>query len=227
MGWLWSSAATDENKSPPPSDDPIAPEPPTVTTNPPPGSTEPQTRDEAANSELVVFLKSLQRTPPSDAHTDPHRHTPPDGTVDIDDLDNEDDEDDNVDPPPLMTPAHLYPSTASCRQLFDGAFYCQSPGGQFMNIYRYGQLKDCRQHWKDFWWCMRTNRAWMEKEEREDRCRRRGWERDMRVRRRPEGCSEDIWRQRKRVIGGGVFVTGEIPEYRPENEENKRVGGTP
>ena len=37
-------------------------------------------------------------------------------------------------------------------------------------------------------------------------------------------CSEDVWRQRKRVIGGGVFVTGEVPDFQPgQPEEMKKT----
>ncbi|KAI9859256.1 MAG: hypothetical protein M1813_007030 [Trichoglossum hirsutum] len=55
-----------------------------------------------------------------------------------------------------INPDSLYPTTMSCRQAFDMAFYCQSLGGQFQNIYRYGGLRDCSENWGQFWFCMRT-----------------------------------------------------------------------
>jgi hypothetical protein len=43
----------------------------------------------------------------------------------------------------------------SCRQAFDQAFYCQSLGGKFNDIYRYGELRSCSDNWNAFWFCMR------------------------------------------------------------------------
>ena len=43
----------------------------------------------------------------------------------------------------------------SCRAAFDSAFYCTSFGGKFNDIYRYGELRSCSEHWSDFWFCMR------------------------------------------------------------------------
>ena len=81
----------------------------------------------------------------------------------------------------------------SCRQAFDDAFYCSSVGGQFNNVYRYGRLKNCTDHWSQFWFCMRIKSKgddakkelvsdWYEKKERKYR----------------EGpSSEDVWEERK------------------------------
>lgn len=44
----------------------------------------------------------------------------------------------------------------SCREAFDNAFYCQSLGGKFNDIYRFGEMKSCSDHWSSFWFCMRT-----------------------------------------------------------------------
>jgi hypothetical protein len=43
----------------------------------------------------------------------------------------------------------------SCSAAFDSAFYCQSLGGKFNDIYRYGELRSCSEHWSAFWFCMR------------------------------------------------------------------------
>lgn len=50
----------------------------------------------------------------------------------------------------------ILPREMSCRQAFDAAFYCQSLGGQFNNLYRYGGIRSCSENWKDFWFCMKT-----------------------------------------------------------------------
>ena len=148
---------------PPPEPTPsIPPETPPA---PPSSSSRTPTREEIANAELLAYLQSLQR--PSPSATNPVDD-------DLDDLDDDDDLDSPDSDPSshrhLLTPAHLYPSTTSCRSLFDLASHCQSPGSQLLNIYRYGATRSCARHWSNFWWCMRTNNdAALNKEEREER----------------------------------------------------------
>jgi hypothetical protein len=50
----------------------------------------------------------------------------------------------------------LYPETMSCREAFDTAMHCRGPGGQFINLYRYGEFRQCSEQWSQFWFCMRT-----------------------------------------------------------------------
>ncbi|PFH55265.1 hypothetical protein XA68_10230 [Ophiocordyceps unilateralis] len=50
----------------------------------------------------------------------------------------------------------VLPTEMSCRQAFDLAWACNSLGGQFNSVYRYGSMRACSQHWDDFWFCMRT-----------------------------------------------------------------------
>lgn len=50
----------------------------------------------------------------------------------------------------------LLPTTMSCRNALDAAFYCQSPGGQWNAVYREGTVRSCSDHWDDLWFCMRT-----------------------------------------------------------------------
>ncbi|KAI1869068.1 uncharacterized protein JN550_006055 [Neoarthrinium moseri] len=65
--------------------------------------------------------------------------------------------------PPAGTPQRLdpiseslLPTTMSCRQALDAAFYCQSPGGQWNAVYREGNVRSCSSHWDDLFFCMRT-----------------------------------------------------------------------
>ncbi|RPA98629.1 hypothetical protein L873DRAFT_1739999, partial [Choiromyces venosus 120613-1] len=44
----------------------------------------------------------------------------------------------------------------SCLTAFDEMYYCYSLGGQFLNIYRYGELKNCSEKSADWRFCMRT-----------------------------------------------------------------------
>ncbi|KAI4212009.1 MAG: hypothetical protein LQ351_005191 [Letrouitia transgressa] len=98
----------------------------------------------------------------------------------------------------IITPANLYPDTMSCRAAFDQAFFCQSPGGHFMNVYRYGSLRDCRELWSHFWFCLRTNRRFVGEEERKERIRNRYIKREKKYRDGPS--SEDVWHQRAKMV---------------------------
>jgi len=65
--------------------------------------------------------------------------------------------------PDDISPDSLYPAEIYCRSAFDYAMFCQSFGGQFINVYRYGSFRSCSNHWDDFWLCMRT-RNWDDKD---------------------------------------------------------------
>lgn len=152
-----------------------------------------QSRDVDADKELEAFLNSLSAsddpkakssgttlpntTPQPEERTD-HDRILPYGTLNI-------------------SPAATYPRTMSCRQAFDQAFYCQSLGGKFNDIYRYGALQSCSEQWGAFWFCMRT-KSLSEKERgrqiadyyaaREER------------KRKEFGSSEDVWEIRTRAV---------------------------
>ncbi|KAH0538376.1 hypothetical protein FGG08_005025 [Glutinoglossum americanum] len=141
------------------------------------------TRDEQADLELKDILRQLDAEQASAARgsrkhlTDGSDHHP--STTDI-------------------SPDSLYPTTMSCRQAFDMAFYCQSLGGQFQNIYRYGGLRDCSENWSQFWFCMRTKsqpepkKAAMIQEHYKQRA----------VKYKIGSSSEDIWEVRKEPLVG-------------------------
>ena len=44
----------------------------------------------------------------------------------------------------------------SCRDAFDYAWHCHTPGSQVNSVYRYGSVRPCTELWDDFWFCMRT-----------------------------------------------------------------------
>ena len=104
----------------------------------------------------------------------------------------------------------LFPSEMSCRDAFDSAFYCQSPGGQFMNIYRYGQLKDCADHWRAFWFCMRTRGH----TDLERQRRIRAFYRERAAKYKVGPSSEDVWSLRTEPVVGAFQQ-----EPRPENAD--------
>jgi hypothetical protein len=90
----------------------------------------------------------------------------------------------------------------SCRAAFDSAFYCSSLGGHFNDIYRYGQLRSCSDHWNDFWFCMRTKNSYSGQDVKERMIQDRYREKEERLKSGPN--SEDIWRKR----GPGEEVKG-------------------
>ncbi|KAH6633414.1 hypothetical protein C7974DRAFT_392730 [Boeremia exigua] len=86
------------------------------------------------------------------------------------------------------------PRSMSCRATFDAAFYCSSLGGHFNDIYRYGQLRSCSDHWNDFWFCMRTKNSYSGSEVKERMIQERYAEKEKVLKTKPN--SEDVWRRR-------------------------------
>jgi hypothetical protein len=151
MGWLWSSSTPPAERpistdppSPIPSQEPQPPPSHLQQSEPPSVSTRSPTRDELAESELRSLLEELEADiRPSSTKYNRVPQPPPSHSTH---------------PPPsnLTVEESLLPTEMSCRQAFDAAFYCQSLGGQFNNLYRYGNIRSCSENWRDFWFCMRT-----------------------------------------------------------------------
>jgi Protein of unknown function (DUF3128) len=149
MGWFWDSQSTPVG-APTPQTSSQACSPPKKDQSPP---VEPKsnssidagrhtpTRDELAESELRSILEELQADSSTKYDSTQQHHVISHKSV--------------VRPSNLTLEDELLPTEMSCRQVFDAAFYCQSLGGQFNNLYRYGGIRSCSQHWKDFWFCMR------------------------------------------------------------------------
>ena len=110
---------------------------------------------------------------PASEMAEPARYKP-DGTLDI-------------------SPEALYPRSMSCRQAFDQAFYCQSLGGKFNDIYRYGSIKSCEEQWGAFWFCMKV-KSYSEKP-KQDAIVTYYREREEK-KKAAVGSSEDIWEMR-------------------------------
>lgn len=84
----------------------------------------------------------------------------------------------------------------SCRSAFDSAFYCASLGGKFNDIYRFGSLQPCSEHWDAFWFCMRNRSLSGDtEEEKGERIADYYEDREKReLQRRAQGrSSEDVW----------------------------------
>ncbi|KAF2130260.1 hypothetical protein P153DRAFT_365896 [Dothidotthia symphoricarpi CBS 119687] len=104
------------------------------------------------------------------------------------------------------SPAEPYdptlPRTMSCRAAFDSAFYCSSLGGHFNDLYRYGQLRSCTEHWNDFWFCMRTKNSYSGSDVKERLIQERYREKEEKVKSMPN--SEHVWTRR----GPGEEIRG-------------------
>lgn len=88
-----------------------------------------------------------------------------------------------------IAPESLYADTMSCRTAFDYAFFCQSFGGQFVNVYRYGELRSCSEHWENFRLCMRT-KGWSDEMRRKTI---RDHNRKKAIKYKTGPSSEDVW----------------------------------
>ncbi|OAP65731.1 hypothetical protein AYL99_01703 [Fonsecaea erecta] len=161
------------------------------------------TRDEQSEQELMEFLKELQ----TQADLEQAQRT-------------------NSKPPTApssqqaslatdISPDSLYPAEISCRSAFDYAMFCQSFGGQFVNVYRYGSFRSCSNHWDDFWLCMKT-RNW-KKEDRETAIREHYRKKAVKWKTGPS--SEDIWEVRREPVkdpfsGNLAELEAQMAEYK-------------
>ena len=141
MGWWWNSSSQKDDSSAP-QQQPQQQQQQQI--HDAPQQTQTLTRDE---QELKQFLEAFEKSGnEADAKsnksttTSPSSQSNPSAST----------------PPSSIAPDSLYPDSMSCRSAFDYAFFCQSFGGQFVNVYRYGELRSCSEHWENFWLCMRT-----------------------------------------------------------------------
>ncbi|TVY81631.1 Early meiotic induction protein [Lachnellula suecica] len=192
MGWLWSTPTPPASSSPTPS----STFPPDQKDNvplpvPAEAFSKPLSRDEQAEKELASFLQELDAdSRPSSTKYSRIGRAPPPAT--------------SQPRPPSKEPLgdQLLPTTMSCRDAFDAAFYCNSFGGKFNDLYRYGGVRPCSEHWNKFWFCMRT-RQWSSPQKEEAI---KDYYKKVESKKYEGGSSEDIWKSReKRVEVGGAF----------------------
>ncbi|GIZ36607.1 hypothetical protein CKM354_000007700 [Cercospora kikuchii] len=225
MGWLWSSSTGDAAKQPspteaqPPSSNDNAssialteeqrlrifgrPSP-----TPSSSSTTQPTREQAADAELDALIKEFSSSDP----TNPTKALS--ALTKVEQQDQQQTERTALpaqtyhEPPPTsrllpdgsldISPSAILPRTMSCRQQFDQAFYCQSLGGKFNDIYRYGHLRACSEQWGAFWFCMRTRT--LPDKEKEEAIVQFYQERDEKRKKERGGSSEDVWELRTRAV---------------------------
>ncbi|KAI9742501.1 MAG: hypothetical protein M1818_004035 [Claussenomyces sp. TS43310] len=218
MGWLWSSTppteaiVTAQTSQP----NPAPPSPSSTSPSSLPSQTSKQQsrRDDIAEAELRAFLEELEADvrPSSSKYNRVPQPTPP-----------------PLDPSPLSRARaptlstsleeDLLPAEMSCRQAFDSAFYCQSLGGQFNNLYRHGGIRNCSDHWNEFWFCMKTKSTG--DEQRADMIRDYYRRKGLKYKLGPS--SEDVWQVReKRLEMGEAFSIPVEDQMGSDEEWNKR-----
>ncbi|RKF58704.1 hypothetical protein OnM2_066031 [Erysiphe neolycopersici] len=112
----------------------------------------------------------------------------------------------------------LLPTDMSCRDAFDSAFYCNSLGGSFNHLYRYGTARSCSEHWSKFWLCMRIRTY-------DDESKKKSiqdYYRKMENKKYGERgtSSEDIWTSRDQLVEKGTaFRPIEDEEWNKTDEE--------
>lgn len=214
MGWWWSNRSSNpaavpaEHYSHTPSraseQDQPAPElTPTPEVIDSLTQTRPLTRDEETDQELISWLKEIQSEGGVSSSSTSKSLSFTSGTS-----------------PQDISPDSLYPTEISCRSAFDYAFFCQSFGGQFVNVYRYGTFRSCSNHWQDFWLCLRT-RNWDEKDRKkaiQDHYRQKA------VKYKTGPSSEDVWEVRTEPARDAF--QGNLEELERQIEEWKKANPT-
>lgn len=122
---------------------------------------------------------------------------------------------DNPNNEPRLSPLaeSLLPTTMDCESAFNLAFYCRSLGGQFNNLYRYGTVRSCNEHWKDFTFCMRV-KGFGEGKVKEDAIRDHYRKKELEKYGPGKPSSEDVWRERQELVKPGEAFS--MPVEAPE-----------
>ncbi|KAJ5443692.1 uncharacterized protein N7458_007564 [Penicillium daleae] len=184
MGWLWNSSSQKDTPKEAPATATSVPEPTPQIAPPPPKRLSP---DEQADLEFKQILAELQQ---ADAELSGNQRQGPESfsgstTAPA----NPDTGAPLAQPASSIAPESLYADSMSCRTTFDYAFFCQSFGGQFVNVYRYGELRSCSEHWDNFWLCMKT-RGWSD-DLRRKAIRAHNQKKAIKYKTGPS--SEDVW----------------------------------
>lgn len=220
MGWLWSTPTPTPASSPSSLQDNSPATPFQATSESPaaPPSTKTPlkslSRDELAEQELQSFLKELDAdVRPSSSKYNRVPRPPPPNSANSSARNNEGEE---------SLPEQLLPKTMSCRIAFDEAFYCNSFGGRFNDLYRYGTLRSCSENWNNFWFCMRT-RGYPHKEKEaaiQEHYRKK--ERMKYARDLGKESSEDVWKSREKKLEWGEAFNVPFREFDGSDEEWNR-----
>lgn len=229
MGWLWSSkpaSAAPSSETAPTNTSSQTPSPDSADASPPPQ----QSADDIEIQKFMEFFKA-EEAAASQAPRKPQDEKPsplPEWLLKMvapkdNPLVKEPDA-------PRRSPLSesLLPTDMSCRQAFDAAWGCNSVGGQWNAVYRYGEMRSCSEKWDDFWFCMRnkSHSGPVKDELVRSHYRNREFNKYYAPGR---ASSEDIWEAReKKVEPGSVFGEAiELPsvgddEWRRQESERRQ-----
>ncbi|KAJ9617200.1 hypothetical protein H2200_000921 [Cladophialophora chaetospira] len=203
MSWWWKSTTAPSSETPHDSTT-DSPPPPEATASPATSAFPPSepskralSREEQAEQEWAALLRDLQAEA-SVGQTEKKSSQQPDTALQATPTHTD------------ISPHSLYPNTMSCRSSFDYAMFCQSFGGQFVNVYRYGSFRSCSNHWDDFWLCMRT-RQW-DKEDRQRAIQEHYRKKAVKWKTGPS--SEDVWEVRTEPVQNPI--SGNLAELEAE-----------
>lgn len=222
MGWFWLApsspkpAGSRDSASPTPNTP--TPPAPTAPTQTPPAEAESNSTDREMAMFMNMLLKDTQSSssqsktqqptsppsPPSKSSSSwlPWSSTKPDTTPTTEQQTTPPKQ--TRSPQSLAMSEHLLPTTMSCRDAFDYAWHCHTPGAQWNAVYRYGSVRPCTELWDDFWFCMRTKSYSPELKAEAIREHYRAKEEAKYGGGRPS--SEDVWASRtERVAPGTAF----------------------
>ncbi|KAL4928264.1 EMI1 family protein [Aspergillus undulatus] len=184
MGWLWNSSTTKRDESQPTQSTPASEGFSTPHARP---QLTPEQQADAEFSQLWESLKSdINQAEEASSSSTPSQTQTPSSALQLQ----------SQSTPASIAPDSLYADTMSCRSAFDYAFFCQSLGGQFVNVYRYGEMRSCSEHWENFWLCMRTRTAG----DAERRRVIREHNRKKAIKYKTGPSSEDVWEVRMEPV---------------------------
>lgn len=106
----------------------------------------------------------------------------------------------------------LLPTEMNCEQAFNLAYYCQSFGGQFTSVYRYGGMRSCSENWSDFWFCMRV-KSYPPGEVKENMIREHYRKKELAKYGPGKPSSEDVWTERRSRVNPGEALSARLDEH--------------
>lgn len=121
-----------------------------------------------------------------------------------------------------ISPQAMYPRTMSCRQAFDQAFYCQSLGGKFNDLYRYGALQSCSEQWEAFWFCMRVK---SQGDDEKQRAIAEYYRAREEKKKKEKGSSEDVWEIRMTPVKKAFWRDPDEPVLKAGDDALTRASG--
>lgn len=127
-------------------------------------------------------------------------------------------EKDKRSPQSIAMSEHLLPTDMSCRDAFDYAWHCQTPGSQWNSVHKYGGWRPCSELWDDFWFCMRIKSFSPEMRTAAIKAHFRAKE-HAKYGLPGKPSSEDVWESRDEPVPPGTAFTARFEAPRESDAE--------